>query len=48
MAELVSQRVAQSWCWLVGARSQAVWGGPEEGGVQGPEEVGGALEALLV
>lgn len=45
MAQLVSQQVAQSWCWLV-ALSLEVWGGLGEGGVQGQEAVG-VLEELL-
>lgn len=45
MAQLVSQQVTQSWCWLV-ALSLEVWGGLEEGGVQGQEAVG-VLEELL-
>lgn len=39
VAQLVSQREAQSWCRLV-AWSQEVWGGPGAGRVQGQEVVG--------
>lgn len=46
MATIVSLRVAQSWCSLLGARSQGAWGGPVEGVGQGREEEVGALEEL--
>lgn len=39
VAQLVSQRVAQSWCRLV-AWSQEVWGGPGVGRAQARGEVG--------